>query len=86
MDIYIFELFSYAVLFQITDCMLRTIRNVVDVTADVNKTPYLEIDVLYEETGIEVVPRVPEINGIYHNVIDDVSINIFLSLFGFTWR
>jgi hypothetical protein len=56
--------------------MLRTIRNVVDVTADVNKTPYLKIDVLYEETGIEVVPRVPEIIGTYHKVIDDVSINI----------
>lgn len=67
---------AYALLFQITDCMLRTIRNVVDVTADVNKAPYLKIDLLYDETGIEVFPRVPEIIGTYHKVIDDVSINM----------
>jgi hypothetical protein len=56
--------------------MLRTIRNVDSVTADVNKAPYLKIDLLYDETGIEVFPRVPEIIGTYHKVIDDVSINM----------
>jgi hypothetical protein len=56
--------------------MLRTIKNVVDMTADVNKIPYLKIDLLCEETGIEVLPRVTEIIGTYHQIIDDVSINM----------
>lgn len=62
--------------FQITDCMLRTIKNVVDMTADVNKIPYLKIDLLCDETGIKVVPRVPEIICAYHKIIDDVSTNM----------
>jgi hypothetical protein len=55
--------------------MLRTIKNVVDMTADTYKVPYLKIDLMYEETGIEVVPSVPDINDIYHKIIDDVSIS-----------
>jgi hypothetical protein len=56
--------------------MLRTIKNVVDMTADVNKIPYLKIDLLCDETGIKVVPRVPEIICAYHKIIDDVSTNM----------
>jgi hypothetical protein len=45
-------------------------------TGDVNKIPYLKIDLLCEETGIEIVPRVPEIIDTYHKIIDDVSISM----------
>lgn len=54
--------------------MLRTIKNVVDVTADMYKIPYLKIDLVYEEeTGIQIVPTVPDIIAAYHKIIDDVS-------------
>lgn len=62
--------------FQITDCMLRTIQNVVDMTADAYKIPYLKIDFVCEKSGIEAVPNVPDIITTYHNIINDVSINI----------
>jgi len=69
----IFHFISYAVQFQITDCMLRTLKNLVDITADAYKIPYLKIDLMYEETGIEIVPRVLDIVDMYHRIIDDVS-------------
>lgn len=59
--------------FQITDCMLKTIQNVVDMTADVYKTPYLKIDLVCEESGIEAVPKVSDIIAVYHKIINDVS-------------
>jgi len=62
--------------FQITDCMLRTIRNVVDMTADVYKTPYLKIDLFCEESGIEAVPKVSDIIAIYHQIINEVSASV----------
>lgn len=62
--------------FQITDCMLRTIQNVVDMTADVYKTPYLRIDLFCEESGIEAVPKVSDIIAIYHKIINDVSASV----------
>ena len=60
--------------FQIMDCMLRTIQNVVDMTADVYKTPFLKIDLICEESGIEAVPKVLDIMAIYHKIINDVSV------------
>jgi hypothetical protein len=66
----------YAFLFQIADCMLRTIKNVVDMTADMYKIPYLKIDLVYEqEMGIQIVPTVPDIIATYQKIIDDVSIS-----------
>jgi hypothetical protein len=53
--------------------MLRTLKNLVDITADAYKIPYLKIDLMYEETGIEIVPRVLDIVDMYHRIIDDVS-------------
>jgi hypothetical protein len=67
---------SCAFPFQITDCMLRTIHNVVNMTADVYKTPYLKIDLMCEESGIEAVPKVPDIIAIYHKIINDVSASV----------
>jgi hypothetical protein len=60
--------------------MLRTIQNVIDMTADVYKIPYLKIDLVCEESGIEAVPKVPDIIAIYHKIIDDVSINVQLNV------
>jgi hypothetical protein len=66
--------FLYAVPFQIADCMLRTIKNIVDMTADMHKIPYLKIDLVYEEeTGIQVVPTLPDIIATYHKIIVNVS-------------
>jgi hypothetical protein len=56
--------------------MLRTIQNVVDMTADVYKTPYLKIDLMCEDSGIEAVPKVPDIIAIYHKIINDVSASV----------
>lgn len=56
--------------------MLRTIRNVVDMTADVYKTPYLKIDLFCEESGIEAVPKVSDIIAIYHQIINEVSASV----------
>jgi hypothetical protein len=56
--------------------MLRTIQNVVDMTADVYKTPYLKIDLVCEESGIEAVPKVSDIITIYHKIINDVSASV----------
>ncbi|XP_021930622.1 dynein heavy chain 12, axonemal isoform X3 [Zootermopsis nevadensis] len=59
---------------EIAACMLRTIKNVVDVTADMYKIPYLKIDLVYEEeTGIQIVPTVPDIIAAYHKIIDDIT-------------
>jgi hypothetical protein len=45
-------------------------------TADAYKIPYLKIDFVCEKSGIEAVPNVPDIITTYHNIINDVSINI----------
>jgi len=56
--------------------MLRTIQNVVDMTADVYKTPYLKIDLMCEDSGIEAIPKVPDIIAVYHKIIIDVSASV----------
>lgn len=62
--------------FQITDCMLRTIQNAVNMTADVYTTPYLKIDLMCEESGIEAVPKLADVIATYHKIINDVSASV----------
>ena len=52
------------------------IQNVVDMTADVYKTPYLKIDLVCEESGIEAVPKVADVIAVYHKIINDVSASV----------
>ena len=49
-------------------------------TADVYKTPYLKIDLVCEESGIEAVPKVLDVIAVYHKIINNVSAGVELNV------
>ncbi|XP_063228082.1 dynein axonemal heavy chain 12-like [Bacillus rossius redtenbacheri] len=64
---------SHVMASMITAAMTRTIGKVLEVMSDHHTVPLLKIDLLLEDTGIELFPSKSEIYQCFHNVLNTIA-------------